>query len=54
MFLNQIPSNNYVVCDTVLMAENLRKALKHLGYLVGVTTTEQLLDVIFQDFCIGK
>ncbi|XP_044256219.1 tRNA modification GTPase GTPBP3, mitochondrial [Tribolium madens] len=40
--------------DTVLMAESLRKALRHLGYLVGVTTTEQLLDVIFKDFCIGK
>ncbi|RZB39267.1 tRNA modification GTPase GTPBP3, mitochondrial, partial [Asbolus verrucosus] len=40
--------------DTVLMAEYLRKSLKHLGYLVGVTTTEQLLDVIFKDFCIGK
>ncbi|XP_063928457.1 tRNA modification GTPase GTPBP3, mitochondrial isoform X2 [Zophobas morio] len=40
--------------DTVLMAEHLRKALRHLGHLVGVTTTEQLLDVIFKDFCIGK
>ncbi|XP_969524.2 tRNA modification GTPase GTPBP3, mitochondrial [Tribolium castaneum] len=40
--------------DTVLMAEHLRKALRHLGYLVGATTTEQLLDVIFKDFCIGK
>lgn len=40
--------------DTVLIAEHLRRALRHLGYLVGVTTTEQLLDVIFKDFCIGK
>jgi tRNA modification GTPase len=40
--------------DTVLMAEYLRKALRQLGQLVGTITTEQLLDVIFKDFCIGK
>lgn len=40
--------------DTVLMAESLRKSLKSLGYLVGTTTTEDLLNVIFKDFCIGK
>lgn len=40
--------------DLVLMAEDLRKALRHLGKLVGSVTTEKLLDVIFKDFCIGK
>ncbi|XP_049825370.1 tRNA modification GTPase GTPBP3, mitochondrial isoform X2 [Aethina tumida] len=40
--------------DLVLMAESLRKALRSLGKLVGTVTTEQLLDVIFRDFCIGK
>lgn len=40
--------------DLVLMAEHLRKALRQLGKLVGNVTTEQLLDVIFKDFCIGK
>lgn len=40
--------------DLVLMAEHLRKALRHLGKLVGTVTTDDLLDVIFKDFCIGK
>lgn len=40
--------------DQVLMTEHLRKALRQLGKLVGNVTTEQLLDVIFKDFCIGK
>lgn len=40
--------------DLVLMAEHLRKALRHLGKLVGTVTTENLLDIIFRDFCIGK
>ncbi|KAJ8969087.1 hypothetical protein NQ317_016332, partial [Molorchus minor] len=38
--------------DLVLLAEYLRKALGHLGKLVGTVTTDQLLDVIFKDFCI--
>lgn len=41
-------------CDVVLMAEEMRKALKQLGKITGVVTTEQLLDVIFKEFCIGK
>lgn len=40
--------------DLVLMAEHLRKALRHLGKLVGTVTTDNLLDIIFKDFCIGK
>nr|XP_023024392.1 tRNA modification GTPase GTPBP3, mitochondrial isoform X1 [Leptinotarsa decemlineata] len=40
--------------DLVLMAEYLRKSLRHLGKLTGNVTTDHLLDVIFKDFCIGK
>uniref|UniRef100_A0A6P7GVV3 tRNA modification GTPase GTPBP3, mitochondrial isoform X1 n=2 Tax=Diabrotica virgifera virgifera TaxID=50390 RepID=A0A6P7GVV3_DIAVI len=40
--------------DLVIMAEHLRRSLKHLGKLLGKVTTEDLLDVIFKDFCIGK
>lgn len=40
--------------DTALLAEHLRVALRHLGKLTGAVTSEQLLDVIFKDFCIGK
>lgn len=40
--------------DLVILTEHLRRASKHLGKLVGETTTDQILDVIFRDFCIGK
>jgi tRNA modification GTPase len=40
--------------DTVLAAQLLRKALRHIGKITGHVSTEQILDVIFKDFCIGK
>ena len=40
--------------DTELMAEDLRLALRALGRITGRVDIEELLDVIFRDFCIGK
>ena len=37
-----------------LQAENLRLALRSLGRITGAVDVEDLLDVIFRDFCIGK
>lgn len=37
-----------------LMAEDLRMAVRALGRLTGRVDVEDLLDVIFRDFCIGK
>ncbi|MEC9347598.1 MAG: tRNA uridine-5-carboxymethylaminomethyl(34) synthesis GTPase MnmE [Pseudomonadota bacterium] len=37
-----------------LMAEDLRMALRTLGRITGTVDVEDLLDVIFRDFCIGK
>lgn len=37
-----------------LRAEDLRLALRGLGRLAGRVDVEELLDVIFRDFCIGK
>ncbi len=37
-----------------LTAEQLRMAANHLGRLVGRIDVEDLLDVIFRDFCVGK
>ncbi|GJD06121.1 tRNA modification GTPase MnmE [Galdieria sulphuraria] len=38
----------------VLAVEELRQAMNEIGKITGHVETEQLLDVIFRDFCIGK
>ncbi|MGM0381365.1 MAG: tRNA uridine-5-carboxymethylaminomethyl(34) synthesis GTPase MnmE [bacterium] len=40
--------------DEVLLAEDLRQAAEEAGMITGAITTEDLLDEIFQNFCIGK
>jgi tRNA modification GTPase len=37
-----------------LLAEELRSAAQALGRLTGRVDVEDILDVIFRDFCIGK
>ena len=37
-----------------LLAIELQAALDHLGDIIGETTTEDILDLIFEQFCIGK
>lgn len=37
-----------------LMAEDLRLAIRGLGRITGKVDVEDLLDVVFSDFCIGK
>ena len=37
-----------------LLAEDLRLALRALGRIVGRVDVEDVLDVVFRDFCIGK
>ncbi len=37
-----------------LIAEDLRLAVRHLGRITGKVDVEDLLDVVFRDFCIGK
>ncbi len=37
-----------------IVAADLRAAIHHLGCITGETTTEDLLDALFNDFCIGK
>ncbi len=37
-----------------LAAEDLRLALRALGRITGRVDVEELLDVVFRDFCIGK
>lgn len=40
--------------DLELQAEDLRGAVFDIGRLTGRVDTEDLLDIIFSDFCIGK
>jgi len=37
-----------------LQAEDLRLALRAIGRITGKVDVEELLDVVFRDFCIGK
>jgi tRNA modification GTPase len=37
-----------------LAAMDLRLAINAIGEIVGKTTTEDLLDAIFSQFCLGK
>ena len=36
------------------VAEDLRLAMRALGRITGAVRIDELLDVIFRDFCIGK
>ncbi|XP_069792577.1 tRNA modification GTPase GTPBP3, mitochondrial [Narcine bancroftii] len=40
--------------DVVLATEYLRMALRQLGKITGKIGVEEILEVIFRDFCIGK
>lgn len=42
------------VHDPLLVAENLRRASRSLGKIVGVDATEAMLDALFSRFCLGK
>ena len=37
-----------------LVAEELRAAIRQLGRVTGKVGVEEILDVVFRDFCIGK
>ena len=40
--------------DLLIAAENLRAARRALDRLVGRDSTEEMLDALFDRFCIGK
>jgi len=42
------------VSEVALAAEDLRLAMRALGRITGTVRIDELLDVIFRDFCIGK
>ena len=40
--------------DVEIIAEDIRQALELLGEIVGSYGTEQMLDAVFSNFCVGK
>lgn len=40
--------------DLALAAEQLRVARRELGRITGQVGAEEVLDIIFRDFCVGK
>gem|GEM_PF-544428 len=37
-----------------ILAEDLKSAFMHLGSIIGEVSSDDILDVIFKDFCLGK
>ncbi|NWX31941.1 GTPB3 GTPase, partial [Notiomystis cincta] len=40
--------------DLAMAAERLRVARRELGRITGHVGAEDVLDIIFRDFCVGK
>lgn len=40
--------------DFAILVQNLRNAVRSIGRITGEVRTDDVLDVIFKDFCIGK
>lgn len=51
---NQVETGLSAAISPDLLAIDLQAGLDHLGDIVGETTTEDILDLIFEQFCIGK
>ena len=47
-------SGSQAVPDRELFGEDLRLALRSLGPITGRVDMEDILDVVFREFCIGK
>ena len=53
---NQTPSHETIkaAADIVVGAEELRYAAQAVGKVSGIIDVEDVLEVVFKDFCIGK
>ncbi|EDQ90909.1 uncharacterized protein MONBRDRAFT_15612 [Monosiga brevicollis MX1] len=52
--LEQALVSSALSADCVLMAEEMRYALSELGHLTGHVKLDEMLDIVFSEFCIGK
>ncbi|OAD58147.1 tRNA modification GTPase GTPBP3, mitochondrial [Eufriesea mexicana] len=51
LYLEKIEVPNY---DIAISLQDIRSAVRELGKITGSISNEEILDVIFKDFCIGK
>lgn len=49
-----ILNENMQNCDFAILAQKLRLTMRSLGKITGTVSSDEVLDVIFKDFCIGK
>jgi len=52
--LDRVRDGLTAATPTDLVAQDLRESLYHLGTIVGEVTTDEILGIIFKNFCIGK
>jgi len=53
-FFNSAASSLKVDAPTEIVAVELKSGLDALGVIIGETTSEEVLDSIFSQFCLGK
>ena len=42
------------LCELEITAHNLRLALNEFDWILGKTTTDDILESVFSNFCVGK
>lgn len=52
--LGLVSSNTSLDNVLDMVAEELRSSIRQLGKITGKVGVEEILDVVFSDFCIGK
>lgn len=52
--LNYLKMSSKEEYDMVIAAQNIRNGMREIGKITGHVNTEEILDVIFTNFCIGK
>ena len=42
------------LCELEIIAHNLKLALNEFDWVLGRTTTDDILESVFSNFCVGK
>jgi tRNA modification GTPase len=46
--------DNSAEIDLAIAVQNIRSSIRSIGFVTGEVKTDEILDIIFQQFCIGK